>query len=425
MCYNIYMHKLYTFPSGLTLVYAGNDAVRSLATGVFVNAGVAYEPAKTAGISHFIEHIVFKGTNNRSSFDIVNEAESIGAQLNAFTAKTYTAFTSVSLDECAANCMDILSDMYFNPLFAFDDLEKEKKVVCEEINESDDTPDDVCLEKLSTAFYSGHPLEKPILGSKKTVNAMDGDVLRAYMKKQYTPSNTVVSVAGNISFDDCVEMVGKYFESGMKKGGTKRAPIRPAEHTSVAAVKKKNISQAHVAFAFPCVGYDDPSAVTVNVLSEVFSAEMSSRLFQSVREKLGLCYTVFGYPSAYENNGSFTIYSAVNPTGVESAVRAIRHEIDLLLDKGITDEELKKGKQQLKTSMVLGQESTNGMMKAFGRYAVQSGKLYDVSAKISEIDAVTADDVLTVARKIFDYDKVTSSLVAKDVSTDILSIFKG
>lgn len=420
------MQKMIQFPSGLKLVFIPNTAVRSVAIGVFVGAGVITETPEIAGISHFIEHMVFKGTKKRTSYDIVNEIDSIGAQINAYTAKSYTCFHTVSIDTNADKCADVLSDMYFNPAFDQTELEKERRVVIEEINESEDTPDDLCLERLLCNFFKGCQLEKAIIGTKKTLKDMDSSVLREYHNRHYVAQNTVVSIAGNLTKEQAVALVDKHFESKFSANNTayQKTEVAVRHSHSASCKKKKSIEQAHIAFAFPSYAYNDERGVAMQLMTIVFSMEMSSRLFQSVREKLGLCYTVYGYPSAYKNNGAFIIYTSTSPENAEKAVRAIRGEIDLLLEKGVSEQELEKGKQQLKTSLVLGQESTSSMMRTFGAHAIQTGELYDFDKRIEQIDAATTSDVLKASREIFDFSNVCSSIVASDDDIDILSIMK-
>ncbi len=425
MCYNNGMQKIIRFDNGMNLVLVQNTAVRSVAIGVFAGAGSVTEPRELSGISHFIEHMAFKGTSTRSAFDIVNEIDSLGAQINAFTTKSYTCFYTVSLDVNAEKCAEVLSDIYFNPAFDDKELAREKKVVVEEINESEDTPDDICLEELASAFFEGHPLEKPILGTKGTLRRFNADTLREYKDKHYTAANTVLSVAGNISEADAVGIAEKYFASCFGQDEqTAREAVSPAETRSAFAFRKKEIEQAHLAVAFPSYGYGHKKSMAVQLLAAIFGMEMSSRLFQGVREKLGLCYTIVGYPSTYENNGAFIIYTATSPENAEEAVRAIRAEIDTVIDCGITEDELKKGKEQLKTSMVLGQESTSSMMRAFGRHAVQTGGLYDIDGRIEEIDALTVEDVCDVAKEVFDCGRASCSMVAKTRGKDMLKVLK-
>lgn len=413
------------FDSGLKLVVYENHAVRSIATGVFVGAGSVCETPELSGISHLIEHMVFKGTETRSAFDIAHEIDSIGAQINAYTSKTCTCFYTVSQDVRADKCAEILADMYFNPKFDPADLDKERKVVMEELSESEDTPDDVCMEKLSAAFFKGHPLENSILGAKKTLKSITSEDLHSYKNKFYVPSNTVVSVVGNITVEDAEKLVRKHFESKMRKDSANpRTPLEVAPMKGHFAHKKMEIEQAHIAFAFPGVPYDTRENVAVRLLAAVFGMEMSSRLFQNVREKLGLCYSIVGYPSSYENNGSFIIYTSTNPQNIELAVKAIRDEILLLVEGGITDAELNMGKEQIKTSIILGQESTSAVMKGAGRYAVITGKLYDLDEQIAEVDSLTKADVEAVARSIFDFDRVSASFVGSEI-VNIHKMIKG
>lgn len=419
------MQKMITFKSGLKLVFVPNTAVRSVAIGVFVGAGVVKETPDIAGISHFIEHMVFKGTANRSAFDIVNEIDCIGAQINAFTAKSYTCFHTVSLDTNAEKCADVLSDMYFNPSFDPVELEKERRVVIEEINESEDTPDDLCLERLLSLYFKGCPLEKAILGTKKTLKEMTSQTLKDYHDKHYVAQNTVLSIAGNLTEEQAVAIAKKYFEDKYtSQNDYDNAPICARTPHSHSCKRKKSIEQTHIAFAFPSYPYNDERCTAMQLMTIIFSMEMSSRLFQSVREKLGLCYTIYGYPSSYQNNGAFIIYTSTSQHNTVSAVEAIRNEIDLLIDKGISDEELNKGKEQLKTSLVLGQESTSAMMRTFGGHAVQTGELYDFDKRIKSIDSVTKEDVKKCAKEIFDFTEVCSSIVAPDDDVDILKIIK-
>ncbi len=405
------------------MVLVPNRAVRSVSIGIFVNAGTEYETPREAGISHFIEHMVFKGTETRSAFDIANETDSIGAVLNAYTSKSHTCFYTTSLDTHMEKCFDVLTDMYLNPKIDITDLENERKVVFEEINECEDLPDDVCLEILLGERYSGHPLGTPILGYKKALSKLKRDDLKNYMERRYTPENTVVAFAGNVDEETCTALVNKYLESKVLKTKSSRELTHHEPKASYVS-KKKKISQSHIAIAFPSYEFGDDRAYIVNLMSSVFASEMSSRLFQSIREKLGLCYTISGSSSIYEKNGTYIIYTATSPENTESAIRAIKKEIDLLVDKGITEEELKKGKEQLKTSLVLGQESTSAMMRAFGRYASITGELYDTDRTLKIIDSATLENVSEVAKFIFDFDKVTLSIVSSNPPGNALDFLK-
>ena len=418
-----YMRKIITFDSGLKMVLVPNNAVRSVSIGIFVNAGTEYETEREAGISHFIEHMVFKGTATRSAFDIANETDSIGAVLNAYTSKSHTCFYTTSLDTHMEKCFDVLTDLYLNPKFDSADLENERKVVFEEINESEDAPDDVCLEILLNERFAGHPLGKPILGYKEALAGLDSKDLRDYMTRRYTPENTVVAFAGNVDEEKCKALVQKYLESKLIKVESSK---EHSHHQTKASYVSRNmpISQSHIAMAFPAFEYKDERAYLVNLMSAVFASEMSSRLFQSIREKLGLCYTISGSSSIYEKNGAYIIYTATSPENTEKAISAIKNEIDLLVEQGITDEEIQKGKEQLKTSLVLGQESSSAMMRAFGRYACIMGKLYDTDRILEIIDSATKESILEVCRYIFDFDKITLAIVSANPPENPLELFK-
>ena len=417
------MRKVIQFESGLKLVISTSNAVRSVAIGVFVGAGVVTETPEQNGISHFIEHMVFKGTNMRSAYDIVREMDAIGAQINAATSKSYTCFYTTSLDTNAEKCIDVLADMYFNPTFDAEELERERKVVFEEIDECEDDPFDVCAEHASSEMLKGTPYEKTILGTKETLADMSSEDLKSYHNKFYVADNTVLSISGNITEEQAVALAKKYFESHFDG----RRAVVPAidkaiAHQSFESVDK-HIEQAHIILTFPCFEYGDSRFSTVNLLTNVFCSEMSSRLFQSVREKLGLCYSIGGYPAAYKNNGYFVIYTSTNKKSVEKAVKAIREQVDILLADGITDEELSMGKEKLKTALVLGQESTYSIMKAFGSRLIMTGTLLDIDKMIDDIDAISKADVNDVAHAIFDTQNVCATLVSDKVKTNVLNAY--
>lgn len=418
------MSKMIEFPSGLKVVLVSNTAVRSLAIGVFVRAGAEYEKPSESGISHFIEHMVFKGTATRSAFDIANETDGIGANINAYTSKTNTCYYTTSLAEHGEECMDVLSDMYFNPKFDAEDLENERKVIYEEINEGEDDPCDVCYESIFSAYFKGHPIGKPILGTKKSLAKLTRDNLFDYMHRRYTPENTVVSMAGNITEEECRRLIEKYFESRMQKSAKKKDKHVAHELTSCSVTKKKKITQSHIAIAFPCYEIGDDRGYYVGLLSSIFASEMSSRLFQSVREKLGLCYSINGSSASYDKNGTYVIYTATSPENAVKAVQAIKKEIEILLADGVTDEEMNRAKEQVKTSLVLGQESTSANMRVYGRVACLQNRLYDIDRVLKIISGATKEDLLETAKFIFDFSKVGVAHVSGNVEQDLLAVLK-
>ena len=416
--------KLIRFPNGLRLVIAPNTAVRSVAVGIFVGAGVIVEKPEENGISHFIEHMLFKGTKTRSAFDIVREMDAVGASVNAATGKEYTKYYFSSLDTNAEKCLSILSDMYFNSVFDPVELERERKVIFEEIDECEDDPYDVCDEHATSEFLKGSPFEMTVLGTKESLAKLTSEDLKRYHDEKYVASNTLISIAGNMTEERAVELVDKYFTPYFS-GKTFSIPTpKSAERHSTFVSVNKEIEQAHVMLTFPSIDYDDPRRPMMSVISCIFSSEMSSRLFQSVREKLGLCYTIDGYSTSYPNKNSFyTIYTSTNKQSVKKAVEAIKKEVDLLIKDGVTDAELSLAKEKIKTALVLGQENTRSIMNVFGIRAFILDELFDIDERLEGINAVTKEDVLELAREIFDTKYVCATLVSNGVDVNVLDAY--
>ena len=405
------------------MVFVPNDAVRSVAVGVFVGSGVLVEKPEENGIAHFIEHMLFKGTATRSSFDIVREFDSVGAFVNASTGKENTKFYFRSLDTNAEKCFELLSDMYFNSTFSQEELERERKVIFEEIDEGEDDPYDVCDEHSMSEALKGTPFEKTILGTKESLARLTSEDLKRYHDEKYVASNTLISIAGNLTEERAVELVNRYFtEHFDEKQFVLPTPQAVKRHSAFVSIDKQ-IEQAHVMLAFPSIDYSDKRGPALSMLSCIFSAEMSSRLFQSVREKLGLCYTIDGYNASYLNNGVYTIYTSTNKQSVKKAVEAIRREVDLLLKDGITDAELSLAKEKIKTAFVIGQESTNSMMNAYGRRAFLLDELFDMDKRLEDINNVTKEDVHNLAKEIFDTKNVCATLVSDGVDVNVLDAY--
>ena len=397
------MNKFFKFPNGLTLCYSKNDSVRSVSVGVYVRAGCLYENEKNNGVSHFVEHMFFKGTKTRSAFDIVAEVDSLGARINAATSKLFTYYYTISLAEDFDKCLEILSDLYFNSTFPTEEFERERKVILEELAESEDTPDDVCIERAASASLGSHPLAKTILGTKESLTKMTREDLFAYVKERYVACNTVVSVAGDLDFDAVQKAVEKYFASNFEQKEFAEKEILPCPLSEETIVVDKKIEQVHIVEAYEGVDmFDDRECQAIALLTEIFCSSMSSRLFQTIREKLGLCYSIYGYPSFLKTTkGRFYICTSTNAASVSLAVEKIDEEINLLLKDGVTEAELERAKKQAVTSTVLGQESTSAVMRALGRQAILKDELYDIDAELRLIESVTCDEVVAVAKKVF------------------------
>lgn len=418
--------NIYNFSDGMRLVHKKMPGIRSISAGIMVAVGSANETKANNGISHFIEHVMFKGTNKRTAFDISCDIDSLGAQINAFTSKLATCYYTISSDEYVENCLEILSDLFFDSQFDNAELEKEKGVILEEISMSEDDPSDLCLENLSTAYFEGSKLGLTILGERKTVKSFNRDMVKEYIAKNYCADNTVISLVGNIEFEDAIALAKKYFEGRFtnKKAGDWRD--KPHNTKSVNVVKIKDVEQANIAFALPSFPIGSEYDLAVMLVNAVFGSGMSSRLFQEIREKKGLAYSVFSYPSTYCSNGNFSIYLGTNRESAVSAIESVRQELIKLKEFGITQEELDRGKKQLKGSYTISQESSSSMMRLYSRAALFENKTFDFDARLLEIDNISMDKVNYVINSIVDFDKISASYVGKKIDgLNALNLVKG
>lgn len=416
--------SIYVFPDGLRLVHCAVSGVRSVAIGILTGVGSGNETAQNNGISHCIEHMMFKGTDSRSALKISEEFDDIGAQNNAYTSKQTTCYYAVSLSEHVGKCADVLSDMLFNSLFDEEELDKERKVIDEEISISEDDGADMCIDVLSQVYFGDNALGMPILGPRKNVAAFKGDDLRRYIAANYSSTDTVVCLAGNISFADAKAITERYFAGRLPRLDRKWLDI---PHDSIGGFKsvEKDLEQAHLALGFPSLPYRHDKDMALTAFNAVLGGSMSSRLFQEVRERNGLAYTVFSSPSTYVNNGCMCIYAGVNPSQAVAAADMIAKVINEIKRDGITEEELIRGKQQVKSAYVLSQESTSGMMRQLSKYALFTGELLDIDEEIARIDAVTLDDIRYICDIMFDFDKVSVTYVGKKIKGDIYSAARG
>ncbi|MCP1124718.1 peptidase M16 [Bacillus sp. AFS018417] len=402
------MIKKYTCKNGVRIVMENIPTVRSVAIGVWIHAGSRNENEKNNGISHFLEHMFFKGTKTRSAREIAESFDSIGGQVNAFTSKEYTCYYAKVLDEHAKYALDILADMFFNSTFVEEELKKEKNVVFEEIKMYEDTPDDIVHDMLTKATYETHPLAYPILGTEQTLDTFTGDTLRQYIKDHYTPENVVVSVAGNID-ESFVQIVEQYF--GNYEGTTNREQVhKPVFHPNKVA-RKKETEQAHLCLGFNGLQMGDENIHNLIVLNNILGGSMSSRLFQEVREQRGLAYSVFSYHSSYEDTGMLTIYGGTGSQQLDTLYETIQQTLDILKDKGITEKELLNSKEQLKGNLMLSLESTNSRMSRNGKNELLLKKHRSLDEIIESVNSVTKADVDTLIRNMFT-DEFSAALIS-------------
>lgn len=405
------MIEKYNCNNGVRVVLEKIPAVRSVTIGIWVLTGSRNETEVNNGISHFLEHMVFKGTKTRSAQDIAEAFDSIGGQINAFTSKEYTCFYAKVIDTHKEFALEILADMFFNSTFDTEEMEREKKVVLEEIKMYDDTPDDIVHDLLAKASFGNHPLGYPILGTEDHLKTFTPDTLRDYVKQHYTPENVVVSVAGNVE-ESFISEIENYF-GNYQAEKTVSGIIKP-DFLANSIERHKETEQAHLCLGFEGLPQGDEHIYSLVIMNNVLGGSMSSRLFQDVREKQGLAYSVFSYHSTFLDNGLLTIYAGTGKDQLSLLKETIDSTVENLVMNGITDKELKNSKEQLKGSLMLSLESTNSRMTRNGRNELLLQRHRTLDEIIREIDAVTHETVGHVIQTVFSK-KPSSALIAPSV----------
>lgn len=403
--------------NGVTVVMSRMPYVRSISLGIYVKNGSKNETKETNGISHFIEHMLFKGTENRTAKDIAEELDGVGGQLNAYTTKEYTCYYTRTLDTHFDTAIDVLSDMYFNSLFNDEEIIKERNVIIEEINMYEDTPDDLVHEQLQRNIWRDNSLGMPILGTEESISKFTHGTFKKYMEENYTADNTIVAVAGNFECDDIVKRIEKYF--GIWKSEKYKQKNNEQLIYIPSAVKSdKNIEQIHLCLAFPGVSVLSKDTYVLSALNTILGGGMSSRLFQKIREQSGMAYSVYSYNSNYTEGGLFSIYAGLNPSRLDNVVNMIYEEIDNLYKEKITVNVLEKTKEQIKSNYLMGQESTMNVLSGLGRTQLLLGKAVTPEKTIEKIDAVTIEDLYRVADIVLDKKCASISIVGKTQNVD-------
>ena len=388
-----------TFANGLRLVTEAMPHVRSVSIGVWLTRGSRHEPAEHAGIAHFVEHMLFKGTTSRSAEDIAQQVDSIGGQLDAFTSKEYAGYYVKVLDEHLPLAVDILSDLVSNPTFQPEDIEREQKVVLEEIKMVEDTPDDLVHEIFAESYWNGHPLGRPILGRPNSVSALDQPTLRKYFRHTYVADNFVVVAVGNLDHDDVRRIVAEKFVSIPPTG----FPVVDAAPTvaPTVQVRQKDLEQSHVCLGTVGLPQNHPDRYAAYALNTVLGGSMSSRLFQNVREKRGLAYSVFSSLSAYQDVGALSIYAGCGNDAVSELVAIVIAEIRRLTRDPLPSDELRRAKDHLKGSLMLNLESTSSRMSHHARQEIYRDRPDTLDEMLAEIERVSIADVQRLASQFF------------------------
>ncbi len=407
------MAQVKKYAGGLRLIVENMPSLRSVSVGILVGAGSCLENADNNGISHFIEHTTFKGTKRFNSRTLSEAFDDIGSQVNAFTSKEMTCYYVKSTKSAMERSVDLLSDMFLNSVYDEDELNREKGVIIEEINMSEDTPEDVCLDTLSLAYFGNDGLGRTILGSKENIAKFDKSYIEAYRKAYYNADNVVVSFAGNVTIEEADLLVSKYIEPFLSTNKSDSLIVPTDKNLYGKISKNKEIEQLHLALGFSCVKYDDELNNEATVMNVALGSGMSSRLFQTVREKLGLCYTVYSYPSGYRNTGSLAVYAGVNKETVNKAYDAIFAVLKELQNDGIGESELSRAKSQMLSSFEFGSENTASQMMLFGKYLLFTDKIFDFDNKVKKIEGVTGEGLNKFIRSL-DFDDFSLSIVGKN-----------
>jgi predicted Zn-dependent peptidase len=387
-------------PNGITLLTEAMPHVRSVAVGVWLKRGSRHETPIQSGISHFIEHMVFKGTKNRSAEVIAAQVDSIGGHMDAFTAKEYASFHLKVLDEHLPLAVDILGDIAMNPLFDPAEMTKEKKVIFEEINMVEDTPDDLVMELYTEAFWPRHPLGRPILGTKSSVSRFRRDELAGFFRSVYRPGNIVIAAAGHLEHEATSRLVRRHFGE-LAPGGRSHngGPPRPASR--IVTRSKKELEQVHVCLGTPAYPQAHEDRYGVYILNTVLGGSMSSRLFQNVREKRGLVYSISSGVSAYSDAGTLTIYAGTSLDSVDEVVRLSLEELRRMKGEALPADELRRAKDHLKGSLMLSLENTGSRMNHIARQEIYFGRAFKLDEILAGIESVTAEDVPRIAGDLF------------------------
>jgi predicted Zn-dependent peptidase len=385
--------------SGLQILTEPLAHLRSVAVGFWVGTGARDEDDPRSGASHFLEHLLFKGTPDRSAPEIAEAVESVGGDMNAFTSHEYTAYYVRVPDDLLGLAIDILSDVVWSPLLEAQDMDAERQVILEEIRMRDDAPDEVLHDLLSGAVFPQHPLGRSVLGGHESIGAMTRDEVAGYHAQHYHPSNVVVAAAGNLNHQEVVGLVEKHMAG---RAGERPPRPRPSfTPATPAAVLRRETEQAHIGLAVRGLAVDDPDRYALTLLNQVLGGGMSSRLFQEVRERRGLAYSVYSYRASYAETGALALYAGTTPARVDETLEVLHAELDRITgDRGVSDRELDAAKGHLTGSMALGLETSASRMHRLGRSQLTLGAVPTLDELVATVNAVTPDDIARVVDRV-------------------------
>ncbi len=404
------MFKTVTLSNGLQVVLETIPFIHSVSFGIWVKNGSRNEDTSTNGISHFIEHMLFKGTETRTAKDIADEMDQIGGQLNAFTSKEYTCYYVRALDTHFDIAIDILSDMFFCSKFDDGEIIKERNVIIEEINMYEDTPEELVHDILQAQVWNGDSLAYSVLGTVDSISQFDNVSFREYYGANYHQQNTVIAVAGNFDEDSVIRKLEAYF-GGFKRDGDYKKSAFATVYTPGVVTKEKDIEQVHICMGLPSISVGSDESYSLAAINTIFGGGMSSRLFQNIREENGLAYSVYSYNSSYADTGLFSIYAALNRAQAQQVVGLIIAEIKRLFTDKITPDGLARAKEQLKSNYLLSLESSSNRMNSLGRSQLMLGRILSPEELIQKIDRINTDNVYALVEKIFNLNALSLAAV--------------
>ncbi len=394
------MFQKTTLSNGITVVTEKMPHVRSVSTAIWVPSGSRHETDENNGISHFVEHMLFKGTAKRSALDIATAVDSLGGEINAFTSRECTAYYIKVLDEHFPIALDILSDIFLNSVLDKEDLEKERQVILEEIRMQEDQPEDLVHDLIQEAVWPDQPLGFPVAGREESVNSLKRESLMEFVQKMYQRSGIVISCAGNVEHKECLKSIEKSFLDF--PGTSKIALPDPPQSQARTLVLNKDLEQVHLCLSLPGLSQNHPDRYALYALNTILGTNMSSRLFQEVREKRGMAYSIFSYLSSYVDTGSLTIYTGASRSKIKEVIEVIRKELQSLSNVSISDQELTKAKEYMKGGLLLSLESSYSVMSRIAKQELYFKEYQTVDKIVREIENVTSKKVLELAARNFD-----------------------
>jgi len=404
------MQKRVVLDNGMTLVLENTSSVRSICIGVWVRAGAIYEPSGLGGVSHFIEHMLFKGTKKHSARQIAETMDSISGQINAFSAKEFTCFFAKVRDEHIEKVIALLADMLNHSLFDREEIEREKNVVIEEIKMYEDAPDELIHDIFSQSLWKSHPIGQPILGTVESVSGLGREKIMDYYSENYVPSNMLITAVGNFKIPKLSALIEKYFKF-KQDGGMETRRVETPKFCIEKQLREKNVEQVHLVLGAPGITEIDEDRYKLYVLNSIFGGSMSSRLFQEIRENRGLAYSIFSYATLYKMTGLFAIYAGCGYKDCDVVTGLILDEIEKIKKNNITKIELTRAKEQLKGNIIMSLESINSRMNRMGRNEIYFNRQIPIDEVLDNIDGVSEEDVSYMAKKLFKKGRMAFSII--------------